>query len=125
MAVIEYATLEDLERSVNGLKPEVERYVADAVRVLRGEIAGTVGAAEARLTHRIDGVETKVDRIESKVDGIESRVDGIESRVDGVETKIDRIESKVDGIESRVDGVETKIDRIESKIDRLVEVPPD
>ncbi len=82
MAVIEHATLEDLERSVNGLKPEVERYVADAVRVLRGEIAGTVGAAEARLTHRIEGIETKVDRIETKVERIESKVERIESKID-------------------------------------------
>ncbi|MXZ16194.1 MAG: hypothetical protein F4Y76_11890 [Acidimicrobiales bacterium] len=114
MTVTDAVTHDELDAKVNGLKPEVERIVGDAVRVLRGEIASTAAGVEARLNDRFDGLETRFDGLETKVDGLETRFDSLETKVDGLETRFDSLETKVDGLE-------TKFDRVEAKLDLLIE----
>ncbi|MGI8874471.1 MAG: hypothetical protein ACR2KP_09105 [Egibacteraceae bacterium] len=54
---------------------------------------------EARLGHRIDGVERRIDGVERRMDGLEHRMGGLESHMGQV---VETLEAKIQASEHRV-----------------------
>ena len=61
-------------------------------------VNGKIDGVEARLSERIDAVETRLGSVETRLGSVENRLDAVETRLGSVETSLGSLETKVDGV---------------------------
>lgn len=105
----EFATKDDLEKSLGRFKEEI---IHEFHVVSEGLMDHIKLLAEGH-----SGVVQRLDRIDTRFDQVETRLDRVETRLDHMETRLDRVETKLDSMESRLDhmGKENERQHIETR----------
>jgi hypothetical protein len=92
-------------------------FIAATVEMIRDRMAtkDELAEVEARLSSRIDGLESKVDRLEVTTTVIRGDVEQVQLRLDGIEK----------AVTSRIGNVEAEMSRMKSVLYLLVKDRPD
>ena len=68
---------------------------------------------EARLTARIEGVETRIEGVETRIEGVESSIEGVQK---DLSTRIDRVERSNIDLRERMARIEGMLDGLRDSI---------
>lgn len=92
-------------------------FIAATVEMIRDRMAtkDELAEVEARLSSRIDGLESKVDKLEITTTVIRGDVEQVQLRLDGIEK----------AVTSRIGNVEAEMSRMRSVLYLLVKDRPD
>ena len=89
MATTDVATLDDLDSKIAGLKVEVERCIADAVKVLRAEIAALRDELRSEIAALRDELRSEIAELR---DELRSEIAELRGEIAEVRSDVSRIE---------------------------------